>query len=241
MFVQMIVIFFVISFADLVILAHDGMERVHQFIIFSERVVPEIPVEEDLRLQPLRHRAVYIKPGNAAFLLPVFSVEVFQRVGDRAEDMLLSGRLGQGVSGNRVLKASELGVRVMSEGSCRPLCQKQMSAVQQFPPGRGDDQVLVLIQTQDLDHIGIAVQEEVDSFPERKDHSVRGPVFKLLKRGQPDQVRRHVHGHPAKVNITSLPVCPVTMASADTQEHDPASQTGVVAQERVFRPARQAL
>ena len=77
--------------------------------------------------------------------------------------------------------------------------------------------VAYVLKNQQANNAGeVAVEEEVDSFPERKDHRVCGPVLKLLKRGQPDQVRRHVHGHSAKVDITSLPVCTVTMASADT-------------------------
>ena len=86
--------------------------------------------------------------------------------------------------------------------------------IQQFLAKRGLDQVLVIVQPQDLDGIRVAVQQKTNQLIKTIDHRIRLPVLKLLKRRKPQDIRRQVQRHAAKVDVAAFPVGAVPVAAA---------------------------
>ena len=62
------------------------------------------------------------------------------------------------------MQPPELGFRVVPEGGRRPFGQKQTAMIQQFLSQRGTDEILVLVQTENLNGIRVAVQQQSHHF-----------------------------------------------------------------------------
>ena len=106
--------------------------------------------------------------------------------------------------------------------------------IQQLLSDRCFDYILLLIQPQNLDRIGIAVEEQADQLIEWVDHRVRCRILILLKIGQADQIRRQIQRNSAEIYITPFTIRTIAVASAYAQEHNSDAKSGVGVEKCVF-------
>jgi hypothetical protein len=163
-FVQVIIILLMVPLPDLVIVPDDCVKRVHHVVVPAERIMTEICIEKDLCLKAfcLSRINIQLRAGPILILLP--SVEIIQRMIHRLQDMFFAGRLRECIPCDRVLKSPKLGIRIMPEGSRCPFGKELLAVIQKFLPDRRLYHILVVIQSKNLDRIGIAVQEQVYKF-----------------------------------------------------------------------------
>ena len=85
--------------------------------------------------------------------------------------------------------------------------------IQEFLPDGSLDHILAVIQSQDLNRVGIAVQKQIDQFAEGIDDRICLCILILIKRCQADQVRREIQCDPAEIDIAALTVRSITITA----------------------------
>ena len=100
--------------------------------------------------------------------------------------MLLPLALWTGISGQRVLEPPKLRVRVPAKGAYRPFGQKELRPVHKPLAHLVQVQIVLPVQAQELQRVGIAAHEEGYHLSEREDYGVRIFVLILLMCRQSD-------------------------------------------------------
>ena len=199
----------------------------------------EIRVQKDFCLKPFRLRFIDIQLRVRLVNFRLTPVEVVHRMPDRFQDMLFPRWLRKSVPRNGILQPSKLCIRVMAKRSRGASGQKQLPVIQQLLPDRRLYDILIFIQSQDLDRIGVAVQKQADQLIESIDYSVCLPVLILVKCRKSDQIRREIQRNSTEIDIASLAVRAIAIAAAHAEQHDTGTKTGIGPDEAILACIKQ--
>ena len=157
------------------------MQAVHHIVIPAKRVVPEIRVQKNFRLKPLCFSRINIELRICFIFIRLSAIKIIQRMIHRPQDMLFPGRLRKLVPRYRVLEPSKLRIRIMSKRIRRTFRQEQPAVFQQLPADICLYHIPVIIQPQNLDRVGVAIEEQIDQLIERIDDRIRPRILILVK------------------------------------------------------------
>ena len=173
---------------------------------------------------------VYIKTNGIFRILKKLFRKMLFRISDTVQNVHFLYRLF-GDSGGLVVHAAKLCCSITAERVDCPLGQKQLPVVQQQLSRLGEIQVVLRLQPQNLNGIGITLFQQVYQLRKRIDRGIRGNISHLLKTFAAKDLRLAQCGTAPNVQIRSFRICAVGVRTAQPQQHHTTAQVGIGPQE----------
>ena len=157
MFVQMIVVLFPVTLADFIIVPDNIVHLIPDILIIPQRIMSQIGIHKQLRFKLGIHSRIRINMNGTVFKPLITPSEIIHGIFHRIENMLFLFPLRIRVPCQRILQPPELCVGIPAKGLDGSFGQKQTGIFQKFPAQVMQIQIVLWVQPQKLQCIGIAV------------------------------------------------------------------------------------
>ena len=137
--------------------------------------------------------------------------------------LLYLGRVG--VVGQGALQPAKLLVGVAAEGDGRPAGEEHLPLVDELFPDGSQYQIMLRFTPQQLDGIGVAVDQQGEQLVKSVHSGIRLRIHHLLKVTHTQQVSLAVQGAAPDVNVGVLYIGPIGIAASVGEENNILSET----------------